>query len=116
MSVFGANLRPDQEFTGNNQILRQRQQNLLPMSRLQVSVPYDEWPLPALQREGRPAVTPHGTAEQRSPHSDGQWSPQSPELSGEPEPLTQKAQREAGFSIEVYGETLVGEKLWDYNV
>ncbi|XP_075882235.1 centrosomal protein of 104 kDa isoform X2 [Nelusetta ayraudi] len=80
-------------------------------------VPYDERPLPALQRGGRPAETPHSPAEQRSPHSDGQWSPQSPELSGEPEPLTQKAQREAGLSIEVYGETLVAgaySKSWSY--
>lgn len=70
-------------------------------------MPFDEWPLPALQREGRHAETLCTLADQRSLHTDDQVVRQSPELSGEPEPLTQKAQREAGFSIEVYGETLV---------
>lgn len=75
---------------------------------LQVSsVPYDERPLPALQRKGRPVEVVHSPAEQYSPGSDTQTTPQSPEMSGEPEPLTQKAQREAGLSIEVYGESLV---------
>lgn len=75
---------------------------------LQVSsVPYDERPLPALQRKGRPVEAMQSPAEQYSPRSDAQTTPQSPEMSGEPEPLTQKAQREAGFSIEVYGESLV---------
>ncbi|XP_038590771.1 centrosomal protein of 104 kDa-like [Micropterus salmoides] len=78
------------------------------------SVPYDERPLPTLQRKDRPVESP---AEHHSPQLDTQKTPHSPEMSGEPEPLTEKAQREAGLPIEVYGESLVAgaySKTWSY--
>lgn len=70
-------------------------------------MPYDEMPLPALQRNDKPVEAIQIPAEQDSPQPDAHKSPPSPEMSGEPEPLTEKAQREAGFPIEVYGESLV---------
>ncbi|XP_044066906.1 centrosomal protein of 104 kDa [Siniperca chuatsi] len=81
------------------------------------SVPYDERPLPALQRKDRPVEAIQSPAEQRSPQPDVQQTPHSPEMSGEPEAMTEKAQREAGFPIEVYGESLVAgmySKTWSY--
>ncbi|XP_037628154.1 centrosomal protein of 104 kDa isoform X2 [Sebastes umbrosus] len=81
------------------------------------SVPYDEKPLPTLQRKDRPVEAIPSPAEQHSPQPDAQQTPDSPEMSGEPEPLTEKAQREAGLPIEVYGESLVAgaySKTWSY--
>lgn len=75
------------------------------------SVPYDERPLPALQRKDRPVEAIQSPTERHFPQPDTQKSPHSPELSGEPEPLTDKAQREAGLPIEVYGESLVRKKV-----
>ncbi|GAA6223456.1 centrosomal protein of 104 kDa [Lates japonicus] len=82
-----------------------------------ISVPYDERPLPALQRKDQPVEVIQSPAEQHSPKPEIQRSPPSPEMSGEPEPLTEKAQREAGLPIEVYGENLVAgaySKTWSY--
>ncbi|XP_040922106.1 centrosomal protein of 104 kDa isoform X2 [Toxotes jaculatrix] len=81
------------------------------------SVPYDERPLPALQRKDRPVEPIQSPAEQHSPQPDAHRSPTNPEMSGEPEPLTEKTQREAGLPIEVYGESLVAgaySKTWSY--
>ncbi|XP_070696146.1 centrosomal protein of 104 kDa [Pempheris klunzingeri] len=81
------------------------------------SVPYDERPLPALQRKDRPGEAVQGPAEQHVAQPDAQRTPHSPEISGEPESLTEKAQREAGLPIEVYGESLVAgaySKTWSY--
>lgn len=58
---------------------------------------YDERPLPTLQ----------SPAEQHSPLSDTQRSPNSLDVSGEPEPLSEMAQRQAGLAVEVFGESLV---------
>ncbi|CAJ1055517.1 centrosomal protein of 104 kDa isoform X1 [Xyrichtys novacula] len=80
-----------------------------------ISVPYDERPLPALQRKDRPEEVIPSSVEQNSPHSDALTTPCSPEISREPEPLTEKAQREAGLPIEVFGESLVAgtySKTW----
>lgn len=74
-------------------------------------MPYDERPLPALQRKDRPVEAIQTPAELHSPHADAQRTPQSPELSGEPEPLTEKAQREAGLPVEVYGESVVRKNI-----
>jgi len=70
-------------------------------------VPYDERPLPALEKKEHLEESIQIPAVDHSPESDVQRTPRSPEMSGEPEPLTEKAQREAGLPIEVYGESLV---------
>lgn len=70
-------------------------------------MPYDERPLPALQRKDRPLEATQSSAEEHSPISEVQRTPQSMEMSGEPEPLTEKVQREAGLPIDVFGESLV---------
>ncbi|XP_056895841.1 centrosomal protein of 104 kDa isoform X1 [Takifugu flavidus] len=70
-------------------------------------VPYDERPLPTLQ----------SPAEQHSPLSDTQRSPNGLDMSGEPEPLSEMAQRQAGLAVEVFGESLVAcaySKTWGY--
>ncbi|XP_047457260.1 centrosomal protein of 104 kDa isoform X2 [Mugil cephalus] len=80
-----------------------------------VSVPYDEKPLPALQRKDLPVEAAQSPVE-HSPKSDVQRT-QSSEMGGEAEPLTEKAQREASLPIEVYGESLVAgaySKSWCY--
>ncbi|KAM3617107.1 uncharacterized protein V6R79_002318 [Siganus canaliculatus] len=82
--------------------------------KIDVTASYDERPLPALQKKDHPANASQSPAEQPS---DTQNLPQSPEMSGDPEPLTEKAQREAGLPIEVYGESLVARaysKSWPY--
>lgn len=71
------------------------------------SVPYDERPLPALQRREQPVEGLSSPAEQLSSEHEGQATVHTSEVSGEPEPLTEKAQREASLPIEVYGESLV---------
>ncbi|KAM6981797.1 centrosomal protein of 104 kDa [Tautogolabrus adspersus] len=79
------------------------------------SVPYDERPLPTLQRKDRPVEVIQSPSEQNSPQHEAQMTPRSSEMSGEPEPLTEKAQREAGLPIEVFGESLVARaysKTW----
>ncbi|XP_020506523.1 centrosomal protein of 104 kDa isoform X2 [Labrus bergylta] len=81
------------------------------------SVPYDERPLPTLQRIDGPVEVIQSPAEQNSPQHEAQMTPQSSEMSGEPEPLTEKVQREAGLPIEVFGESLVAgaySKTWSY--
>uniref|UniRef100_UPI0037E97901 centrosomal protein of 104 kDa n=1 Tax=Semicossyphus pulcher TaxID=241346 RepID=UPI0037E97901 len=81
------------------------------------SVPYDERPLPALQRKDQPVEVIQSPEEQHSPQPDAQRAPCSPEMSGEPEPLTEKGQREAGLPIEAFGESLVAgaySKTWSY--
>uniref|UniRef100_H3D016 Centrosomal protein of 104 kDa n=1 Tax=Tetraodon nigroviridis TaxID=99883 RepID=H3D016_TETNG len=70
-------------------------------------VPHDERPLPTLW----------SPAEQGSPLSDTQGSPNSLDVSGEPEPLSETAQRQAGLAVEVFGESLVAgaySKTWVY--
>ncbi|XP_069550174.1 centrosomal protein of 104 kDa [Brachyistius frenatus] len=79
------------------------------------SVPYDERPLPALQRKDPPAEAIQSPAGELSPKSDVQGTLHSPDMSGGPEPLTEKAQREAGLPVEVFGESLVAgaySKSW----
>ncbi|XP_029362687.1 centrosomal protein of 104 kDa isoform X2 [Echeneis naucrates] len=80
------------------------------------SVPYDERPLPALShRKDCPVEATQSPSVQYSPRPEAHRSPTSPEMGREPEPLTEKAQREAGLPIEVYGESLVAcaySKTW----
>lgn len=74
-------------------------------------MPYDERPLPALQRKDLPAESIQSPAAELSPKSDIQKTPQGAEMGIEPEPLTEKVQREAGLPLEVYGESLVRKYL-----
>ncbi|XP_017322902.1 centrosomal protein of 104 kDa isoform X1 [Ictalurus punctatus] len=77
------------------------------------SLPYEERPLPALKRS-ETRLQPQ--AEQMLAPLDPS-SAHSPEVTGEPEPLSEKAQREAVLPIEVYGDSLVAgaySKTWSY--
>ncbi|KAK5863247.1 hypothetical protein PBY51_000293 [Eleginops maclovinus] len=81
-----------------------------------ICVSYDERPLPALRKD-RPVALSLSPAQQLSPQPDAQRPPPSPEMSGEAEPLTEKAQREASLPIEVFGESLVAgaySRTWCY--
>ncbi|KAF7648578.1 hypothetical protein LDENG_00154360 [Lucifuga dentata] len=81
------------------------------------SVPYDERPLPALHRKDQPVEATPSPPEDSSLHSDILRASESPRMTGEPEPLTKKAQREASAPIEVYGDGLVAgaySKSWSY--
>uniref|UniRef100_A0A8C7UTM1 Centrosomal protein of 104 kDa n=1 Tax=Oncorhynchus mykiss TaxID=8022 RepID=A0A8C7UTM1_ONCMY len=75
-----------------------------------------ELPLPALQRKGEmPQSHPEESGLPPSPLAT--IIPCSPGVTGEPEPLTESAQREASFPIEVYGDGLVAgaySKTWSY--
>ncbi|KAJ0064723.1 hypothetical protein NL108_012655, partial [Boleophthalmus pectinirostris] len=74
------------------------------------TVPYDERPLPALERRDRPVESTMSPAEEHN-------TPEAAVIRGEPEPLTEKAQREAGAALEVFGETTVRaafSKTWSY--
>ncbi|XP_061457125.1 centrosomal protein of 104 kDa isoform X2 [Rhineura floridana] len=76
-------------------------------------LPYDERPLPAIrkqQEEGFPYLDPEINEQ------DPGDTPRSGTV-GEPEPLTEKALREASSAIEVFGEGLVAgaySKTWSY--
>ncbi|KAK7884098.1 hypothetical protein WMY93_027221 [Mugilogobius chulae] len=81
-------------------------------STLQVAgVPYDERPLPALENRDRctePALSP---AEELSVLHNTSG------ISGHPEPLTEKAQRQAADAIDAFGENIVRaaySKKWSY--
>lgn len=67
------------------------------MSEQVAEFPHDERPLPTLQ----------SPEEQHSPLCDTQRSPNSLDMSGEPEPLSEMAQRQAGLAVEMFGESLV---------
>lgn len=74
------------------------------------ALPYDERPLPAVHKQPGAAVEP----EQRD-----QEASEAPRAgaTGEPEPLTEKALREASSAIEVLGEALVTQaysKTWSF--
>ncbi|XP_041702397.1 centrosomal protein of 104 kDa isoform X1 [Coregonus clupeaformis] len=79
------------------------------------ALPYDERPLPALQRKGE--MSQSQPEESSLPPSPLATIPCSPGVTGEPEPLTERAQREASFPVEVYGDGLVAgaySKTWSY--
>uniref|UniRef100_A0A3B4B522 Centrosomal protein of 104 kDa n=1 Tax=Periophthalmus magnuspinnatus TaxID=409849 RepID=A0A3B4B522_9GOBI len=78
------------------------------------SVPYDERPLPALLMRDRPVEATLSPPEELSPLLN---TPGPAGIRGEPEPLTKKAQREAGHALDVFGETIVCaaySKTWSY--
>ncbi|KAJ8386881.1 hypothetical protein AAFF_G00165820 [Aldrovandia affinis] len=75
------------------------------------AMPYDERPLPALRQQQKPGEQPEVRPDE-APDSTRR-----PGVTGEPEPLTEKAMREASFPIEVYGDSLVAgaySKTWSY--
>ncbi|XP_073417902.1 centrosomal protein of 104 kDa [Dendrobates tinctorius] len=77
------------------------------------TLPYDERPLPA-QRKQKDDAFPY-----LEPDINEDFTGDTPRsrITGEPEPLTEKAMREAGFAIEVFGEALVAgaySKTWSY--
>ncbi|XP_068096590.1 centrosomal protein of 104 kDa isoform X2 [Hyperolius riggenbachi] len=77
------------------------------------ALPYDERPLPAQRKQKDDAFT---YLEPEMNDDVGMDTPRS-RITGEPEPLTEKALREAGFAIEVFGEALVAgaySKTWSY--
>ncbi|XP_014448180.1 centrosomal protein of 104 kDa isoform X2 [Tupaia chinensis] len=75
------------------------------------SLPYDERPLPAVRKQ-------QGEAPGEPEMSDADISDaRRGGISGDPEPLTEKALREASSAIDVLGETLVAgaySKTWSY--
>ncbi|NXX11779.1 CE104 protein, partial [Podargus strigoides] len=76
-------------------------------------VPYDETPLPALckQSDGATAYHEPEMTEEEIHDSPGAG------VTGQPEPLTGKALREASSAVEVFGEALVSgaySKTWSY--
>jgi len=73
-------------------------------------VPYDERPLPASRKQPAVALEPEKS------DSDVSEAPRGG-AAGEPEPLTEKALREAGPAVDVLGESLVAgaySKTWSY--
>ncbi|XP_075695608.1 centrosomal protein of 104 kDa isoform X2 [Rhinoderma darwinii] len=77
------------------------------------ALPYDERPLPAQRKQKDDAFT---YLEPEINEGVVEDTPRS-RITGEPEPLTEKASREAGFAIEVFGEALVAgaySKTWSY--
>lgn len=71
-----------------------------------VSVPHDEVLLPALRKEQAAVEATQSPPLDPFLQPDAQRSPPSPKR-GEPEPLSDRAHREAGLSVEVFGEALV---------
>ncbi|XP_038602044.1 centrosomal protein of 104 kDa isoform X2 [Tachyglossus aculeatus] len=77
------------------------------------ALPYDERPLPTIRKQQAEA---HAYLETEVTEEDNKDPPRGG-LSGEPEPLTEKALREAGDAIEMFGEALVAgtySKTWSY--
>ncbi|XP_028848339.1 centrosomal protein of 104 kDa isoform X2 [Denticeps clupeoides] len=84
----------------------------LPVPQIDVNfLPFDERPIPTLRNRESPCDRlPLAIADPLS-------NPHSPIVSDEPEPLTEKAQRDASLAIEVYGDDLVAgaySKKWSY--
>ncbi|XP_044134196.1 centrosomal protein of 104 kDa [Bufo gargarizans] len=77
------------------------------------ALPYDERPLPAQKKQNDDSFNYLESEINDDVVGD---TPRS-RITGEPEPLTEKALREAGFAIEVFGEALVAgaySKTWSY--
>ncbi|XP_048375187.1 centrosomal protein of 104 kDa [Sphaerodactylus townsendi] len=75
-------------------------------------LPYDERPLPAIRKQQEEGYTYCEPEVEEDPVD----TPRSG-ITGEPEPLTEKALREAGPAVEVFGEVLVAgaySKTWSY--
>eukprot|EP00062_Callorhinchus_milii_P012732 gi/632960076/ref/XP_007895989.1/ PREDICTED: centrosomal protein of 104 kDa isoform X2 [Callorhinchus milii] len=82
-----------------------------------ISLPYDERPLPAQRKQPDMHSDPHVDPNELSPADTEPLSTSGSGMTGEPEPLTEKALREASFAIDVFGEALVAgaySKTWSY--
>nr|XP_055024570.1 centrosomal protein of 104 kDa [Misgurnus anguillicaudatus] len=78
------------------------------------SLPYDERPLPALRN--RSSDQPASQVDEIPPLTVSSTQ-RSPGVPGQPEPLSENAQREASLPIEIYGDSLVAgaySKTWSY--
>ncbi|XP_056585598.1 centrosomal protein of 104 kDa [Triplophysa dalaica] len=78
------------------------------------SAPYDERPLPALKNRSNDQLV--GQLEEMPPLTVSS-TPRSPGVPGQPEALSENAQREASLPIEIYGDILVAgafSKTWSY--
>lgn len=73
-------------------------------------MPYDERLLPAVKKKDWLVEAIQSPAEQHYPQPNILGTLHSPEMSGEPKPLSEKAQREADLPIAVFGENLVRKK------
>ncbi|XP_072334604.1 centrosomal protein of 104 kDa-like isoform X3 [Scyliorhinus torazame] len=81
------------------------------------SLPYDERPLPAQRKPTESHGSPQlDVNESHAVNTDSLPTLRSG-ITGEPEPLTEKAFREASFAIDLFGEALVAgaySKTWSY--
>ncbi|XP_025860924.1 centrosomal protein of 104 kDa isoform X2 [Vulpes vulpes] len=94
-----------------NQVYEQLQLHSLVDAEPLQSVPYDERPLPATRKQPAAAAL-----EPEKSDSDVSEAPKRG-AAGEPEPLTEKALREASPAVDVLGESLVAgaySKTWSY--
>ncbi|XP_069775157.1 centrosomal protein of 104 kDa isoform X2 [Narcine bancroftii] len=90
----------------------------LPSPRMHTGpLPYDERPLPAQRKSSELYSVPQlDTNEMLPVKMDTSPTPGSG-ITGEPEPLTEKAFREASFAIDIFGEAMVAgaySKTWSY--
>lgn len=75
------------------------------------SAPYDERPLPALKNRSSDQLV--GQLEEMPPLTVSS-TPRSPGVPGQPEALSENAQREASLPIEIYGDSLVRHSIGSY--
>ncbi|XP_067873620.1 centrosomal protein of 104 kDa isoform X1 [Heterodontus francisci] len=81
------------------------------------SLPYDERPLPTQRKPAELYGIPQLEVNELSAINTDTSSTSRSGITGEPEPLTEKAFREASFAIDLFGEALVAgaySKTWSY--
>ncbi|XP_062889352.1 centrosomal protein of 104 kDa isoform X1 [Mobula hypostoma] len=81
------------------------------------SLPYDERPLPAQRKPSELYSVPQLDINENPAKNIDTLPTSVYGITGEPEPLTEKAFREASFAIELFGEALVAgaySKTWSY--
>ncbi|XP_059807742.1 centrosomal protein of 104 kDa isoform X2 [Hypanus sabinus] len=92
--------------------------NLLDMGMVDASsLPYDERPLPAQRKPSELYSVPQLDINENLAKNTDTLPTSGNGITGEPEPLTEKAFREASFAVELFGEALVAgaySKTWSY--
>ncbi|XP_072887816.1 centrosomal protein of 104 kDa [Hemitrygon akajei] len=81
------------------------------------SLPYDERPLPAQRKPSELYSVPQLDINENLAKNTDPLPTSGNGITGEPEPLTEKAFREASFAVELFGEALVAgaySKTWSY--